>query len=445
MITTGNDNHSKRRLFRAVLTGFVTLFSRGTATLLNLLLIPFTSHYLGKERFGLWLLLSSFIAWVSIADLGLTNSLVNALSRADGKNDTDLARESVASAFWIVAPIAILAILAILSVTPLVPWHHIFSLKSSKAIDEVGPSVIIFLLYCAIRIPASIVSCIYHAYQEGYLQHLWNFIGGLAGAAGLLLAIYFGSGLPVMAGSFVIGMLLVDFVSALYLFLFHRRYLFPAPGFFNRITARNLIKSGFLFWVAQISSVLLLQTGLVFVSVLYSASEAAAYGTMLRLFALVGAAQTAFISPLWAAYGEAMSRKDTRWIKNVFHNSLLFTLSWMIPSCGIVFYFLNTLFGWMLTADIVASPALGWPVMIGEIIGAVSRCISTFLNGLGIIKLQSIIGPVICIVNLILTWILGRKFGPPGIAWSTAISMFIFWPLVMGYQARSAMDAMGAH
>ncbi|MGE0102274.1 MAG: oligosaccharide flippase family protein [Blastocatellales bacterium] len=445
MITTGNDNHSKRRLFRVVLTGFVTLFSRGTATLLNLLLIPFTSHYLGKERFGLWLLLSSFIAWVSIADLGLTNSLVNAIARADGKNDTDQARESVASAFWIVTPIALFAVPTILTVIPLVPLHHLLGLKSSKAIDEVGPSVIIFLLYCAIRIPTSIVSCIYHAYQEGYLQHLWNLIGGLASAAGLLLAIYFGAGLPLMAGSFISGMLLVDFASALYLFLFHRRYLFPAPGFFNRITALDLIKSGFQFWIAQISSVLLLQTGLVIVSIMYSASEVAAYGTMLRLFALVGAVQTAFVSPLWAAYGEALSRKDVRWIKNVFYKSLLFTLSWMIPSCGIVFYFLNTLFSWMLTEDIIAVPALGLPVMFGEIIGAVSRCISTFLNGLGIIKLQSIIGPVVCVGNLILTWFLGRKFGPQGIAWSTAISMLFLWPVVMGYQAKYAMDTMSSH
>ena len=95
---------------RAGLTGMTTLFSRGVTVIIGLATLPITSHYLGKERFGLWLTLSSFIAWIVIVDLGIAISLINALSSADGRDDRTTAQRAVASAFWMTALIALLLI-----------------------------------------------------------------------------------------------------------------------------------------------------------------------------------------------------------------------------------------------------------------------------------------------------------------------------------------------
>ncbi|MBK6799321.1 MAG: hypothetical protein IPG76_21690 [Acidobacteria bacterium] len=82
-----------RRIFRAGGTGIATLLARGIVVAVGLFTLPITSHYLGRERFGLWLTLSSFISWFKMADLGLANSLINALSAADGRDDRESARK----------------------------------------------------------------------------------------------------------------------------------------------------------------------------------------------------------------------------------------------------------------------------------------------------------------------------------------------------------------
>ncbi|MEO6725264.1 MAG: teichoic acid transporter, partial [Blastocatellia bacterium] len=192
-----------RRLARAGLTGAATLVARGMTMLIGLATLPLTSHYLGKDRFGLWLTLSSFIAWVSIADLGLSNSLINALSMADGDEDKEAAREAVASTFWIASLVAAGVIVAGMIVLPLVSWSRVFNIASAEAASEIAPTLAVILIFSALRLPASIVGCIYHGYQEGYVYQLWNGLSGLLGTIGLIAAIKLKAGLPWLAAAFL--------------------------------------------------------------------------------------------------------------------------------------------------------------------------------------------------------------------------------------------------
>ena len=309
---SSEGDRSRRRFLRAGLTGAVTLVARGTTVLIGLVTLPLTSHYLGKERFGLWLTLSSFITWVSIADLGLSNSLINALSMADGKDDTTQAQQALASAFWMTLLIAAVLIVAVLLVVPLVNWPRVFNVVSPEAVREIAPALLVIFLFCALRLPSSIIGGVYQGYQEGYVYQLWNGLSGVLGAAGLIIAIKLQAGLAWLAVAFLGSMLLADLLSAIYLFGWRRKWLLPRWKFFDWRQAKSLLRQGGQFWIAQMSAVMMLQTSLLMVSVMFGAGESAGFGTTLRLFALVGAVQTAFVAPLWAAYGEAAARARLR-------------------------------------------------------------------------------------------------------------------------------------
>ena len=84
------------RIKKAVFTGLSTIGVKGVTVAAGLLSIPITSKYLGVERFGLWLTLSTLLTWVSVADLGLANSLTNVLASA---NELTERRESTRSCF----------------------------------------------------------------------------------------------------------------------------------------------------------------------------------------------------------------------------------------------------------------------------------------------------------------------------------------------------------
>jgi O-antigen/teichoic acid export membrane protein len=424
-----------RRLLRAGLTGVVTLIARGVTVLVGLATLPLTSHYLGKERFGLWLMLSSFVTWFAIADLGLTNSLINALSTADGKDDRRQAREAVSSAFWMVAAIAAVMILLCLIVAPLLDWAMVFNIVSPQAAAEITPAVLVVLVFCALRLPASIIGSVYQAYQEGYVYQVWNGLSGLLGAAGLVIAIYLQAGLPWLVAAFLGSMLLADLLSAIHLFGWRREWLLPSLRHFAWPQARWLLTRGAQFWIAQVSSVLMLQTDLIIVARMFGPGAVAGYGTTLRLFALIGAAQAAFVAPLWAAYGEASARGDAGWLSQTFKRSVRVSLWWSIPAAILMFVAMPVLFTWLVKADVTSDWRLSLAVMTTEIINSVARCVSTLLNGLGAVRSQAIFGPVGGVVNLLLSWALGLWLGAPGVAWATAICLVVFWLGIMGRDA----------
>jgi O-antigen/teichoic acid export membrane protein len=433
-----------RRLMRAGLTGAVTLLARGITVGIGLITLPLTSHYLGKERFGLWLTLSSLITWMAIADLGLANSLINALSTADGKDDRQAARRAVASAFWLVTAIAAAAITICLSVAPLISWPRIFNVESPLAVAEITPAIVVVLLFCALRLPAAIFGCVYQAYQEGYVYQIWNGVSGLLAAAGLIVAIQMRAGLPWLAAAFLGSMLLADALSAIYLFGWRREWLLPSLRYFDWMQAKWLLRRGGQFWIAQASTVLLLQTDLVIVSLIFGVGETAGYGTSLRLFALIGAAQSAFIAPLWAAYGEASARGDTDWVSLTFKRSIRVSLLWSVPATTALVIAMPFLFTLLVTPDVKSNTHLRLAMMITEIINSITRCIAVLLNGLGAVRTLAIIGPVSGLVNIALSLLLGDSIGVPGVAWATAICLSLFWLGSAGRVALRQLEATNA-
>lgn len=51
------------------------LFIKGGSILVGLLLVPLTLEYVDSESYGIWLTLSSMVAWISFFDIGINNGL----------------------------------------------------------------------------------------------------------------------------------------------------------------------------------------------------------------------------------------------------------------------------------------------------------------------------------------------------------------------------------
>ena len=102
---TNATGKSHERYRRILLTGGSTLIAKIFIAAINLVTVPLTVNYLGAERYGLWMAISSVLALMSFADLGLGNGLLNAISRANGRNSAEEAQVAVSSTFFILMTI----------------------------------------------------------------------------------------------------------------------------------------------------------------------------------------------------------------------------------------------------------------------------------------------------------------------------------------------------
>jgi Na+-driven multidrug efflux pump len=152
----GADHH--RRRFVSIVEGVVTgVASRLVGVFVSLLSVPLTIGYLGPERYGVWVLLGSLLAWVRLADLGIGNGLTNAIAGALGSEQPDLVRTYVSTAVATLSAISLVLGLIIILVWPWIDWNELLAVNSELARAEVVPAIRASIIFFLVSFPIKAV------------------------------------------------------------------------------------------------------------------------------------------------------------------------------------------------------------------------------------------------------------------------------------------------
>ena len=166
--------HAKERSRRAILTTLSAVAGRGLGFVLSFISLPLTIGYLDVERYGLWMTIGSFLAWLSIADLGLGNGLSNAVTKARALGDHDHARGVVSTAFVLLGAIAVLMAIVFAAVFSWIPWARVFAVSSRVDPRELTMTIALCHAVFAVSFPLGIVDRVLGACQEGYLTNYFS-------------------------------------------------------------------------------------------------------------------------------------------------------------------------------------------------------------------------------------------------------------------------------
>ena len=199
--TTTEQGRSDERHRKIFMTAGAAALSKVVSVGTALISIPLTLHYLGSERFGLWMTITSVIVMLGFADLGIGIGLLNAVSEASGKDDIEAIRRYISSAFAILSGIALVILVIFFFAYPFISWASFFNVKSPLAIQESGLAVAAFMLCFALNIPAGIVQRAQSGLQMGFVANLWQIVGSILGLSAVLLVIRFELGLPWLVGA----------------------------------------------------------------------------------------------------------------------------------------------------------------------------------------------------------------------------------------------------
>ena len=136
---------------------------KGGNILTGLLLVPMTLGYVDSGTYGLWIALSSMVAWISFFDIGINNGLKNHLAKALATGEYDKARTFVSTTYALLVLIFIPLMFVLLCVSPYVDW---FSLLNIRHADSLLPSVCIIIAYFCINFILSTINIILIADQK---------------------------------------------------------------------------------------------------------------------------------------------------------------------------------------------------------------------------------------------------------------------------------------
>jgi len=261
-LNTINNFLSKDKHTRNIqINTFLIMLLRGAGILCNLLLIPITLNYLDKVNYGVWLTLTSIIAWVSFMDVGLGNGMRNKLAEAIAADNKILAKQYV-STTYILFGFLISSLLVLFSiVNPFLSWNNILrtNLPSSDLLLLSFVVVFSFCLRLVLDLAGIIVISLHEPFKKSFIDFLFNgftllfvYILTLSGTRSFLLFGAIVSLVPIF--------ILIIFTVLLFRKKSKYNYLRPSFQSFKKEHIKSLFNLGIQFFVIQIAALIVFST-----------------------------------------------------------------------------------------------------------------------------------------------------------------------------------------
>jgi O-antigen/teichoic acid export membrane protein len=414
---TTAQERARARLSRALLGGASAGFAKAVNVATLLAVVPLTLRYLGPERYGLWMTVTSLLMMLSFADLGLGNGLVSAVASASGREDREDTRKAVSTAFVLLGGIGLLLLVAFAVAYPRIPWAWLLNLSSEQLASEAGPAVAVLLGCFALGLPLAVTSRVLTGHQETHRANLWLAAGNVLGLASLSVVVRLHGSLPLLvlaaAGSPVVAAL----AATAHEFGSRRRWLQPQITSFCPSQARRLLGAGSMFVVLQLAATVLVAADNIIIAHTLGTEAVTQYAVPARLFSVVPVVIGLAMNPFWPAYAEASARGDGAWIRTTLTRSVVLAAV-MAGGAAIALVLAGPL---ILAAWVGEAVRPNTALLLGlgawGCLSAIGSSVSTALNGLGVLKLQAACATVAMVVAVTTKVVLASRFGLAGVAW----------------------------
>ena len=431
-------SRSRERYRRAGLSGVTGIAARGIQIVTSLVTVPLTLHYLGAERYGMWMAMSSLVAMLGFADLGIGNGLLNAISDAHGREDRGDAARYVSSAFFSLIGISLVALVTFGIVYAFVPWAKVFNVTTPLAVAESGPAVAVLMLGFVLGMPLGVISRVRAGYQEAFIDSVWIAAGNLLGLALVLLSVAAHVGLPWLVLAMSAGPLMATALNGAELFWRRSPWLRPRWSGASRAAAYAVLGTGVYFFVLQIAGAVAFQSDSLVIAQVVGPAAVAQYAIPMKLFMLAPTVIGFLLAPLWPAYAEAVSRGDTTWAVVAFRRSVRMALLAGTATSIVLLLVGKPLIRLWVGSSIQPSTGLLVAAGVWAVLTCISAAYAVFLNGVGVLRLQVVLAVLMMIANLALSIAFTIRIGVSGVIWGSVVAQaaFVLLPLTV-YLARS--------
>jgi O-antigen/teichoic acid export membrane protein len=413
------------RNVRAIVTAATGATARAVQVGTSLVTIPVVIRYLGNERFGLWMTISSVLAMAGFADFGIGNGVLNHVAKSFGRDDLDGVRRAVSSGFAVLGSIALALLTLFYSTFHFIPWADVFRVTSVQARAEAGPALLVFATCFALNIPLDIVQRVQLGIQQGYRNGVWQLCGSALALAGVLSGVWLHASLPALIAVLAGAPVFATALNAIHFFGFVRPELRPSVRLVSRKAIAQIAKLGGLFFVLQLAVAIGYSSDNLVLTRVMGPLAVAQYAVPCKLFSLAAMVTSFFITPLWPAYTEALQRQDHPWIRQTLSRSLLLATGASVALSGCLVFWGNRIIHLWAGNGIDASPLLLTGLGIWGVVVPVSSTLAMFLNGLSVMRFQVVVAIAGAPANLALSVYLTRRIGISGVVYGSILSQAI--------------------
>ena len=382
-------NNGNARSIKAKKNIMQMFFIRGTSILIGFVLLPLTVGYVNSETYGLWLTISSMVAWISFFDVGIGNGLRNRLAEALACEDYEMGRRYVSTTYAILSLIFIPLMLIMIPIAQFVDWPSILNVSTENS-EGLLATISITIAYFCLNFILNTINVVIMAEQRPADASLRSLIQQIVSLIIIFVLTRTTEGNLVklclaLCASPILVVTIFNFT------LFNGRYKRIAPSlrYVDFKVAPSLLRLGVQFFIIQIAGVVQFQMTNFLIMRNFGGSEVTAYNVAYKYFNILMMVWTILITPLWVGFTDAIAHKDYQWVNNVFKRYT--RLFYVFLIVGLIMLFISGfVYDIWMGEKVTIQPKMSFWVFVYNIVFMYATLYVNFLNGAGELRVQTI-------------------------------------------------------
>ncbi len=285
----------------AILSYLTIIITNG----IGLLLTPYMIQKLGNAEYGLYTLIGSVIAYISILDFGLNNTIVRFVAKYRAMNDNKSQENFLATTFLIYFFIS--AVVVLLGV---VLYFNLDAIFKNLTISELRKSKLMFsilIFNMAITLPGGAFAAISSAYEHFVFPRAMNIIKYITRSILVVVILFYGSD--------AVGIVILDTIINVVVILLNAIYVFKLLNakvklhHFEMPLVKEIFSYSVWIFIFAIVGQFQWQAGQVILGIISGTKDVAVYGVGIMLGTYYGAFSTA-ISGVFLPRATMMTVQD---------------------------------------------------------------------------------------------------------------------------------------
>lgn len=417
--------HRDSRLSKIIHGGLSAILGRGVGLLVSAISLPITIHYLGPERYGIWVTASTTVVMLNVIDFGIANTLTNIISRAYASDDQTAAQRFYSTAFWISIAISIA-----IALTGVLLWGHInwtAALHTSNLAStrEASLCVAIAFAFFLLSLPLNLIHRVLSGYQQTQISNYFNLTSNILGLGSILLVIQLHGSLPQLMFVYSSTLLASTVALNLWVVLWNKRWLLPHPGVVSRTVVSELMNSGLGFFILQLAGLVVFNSDNIVITHYLGAAEVTPYSVAWRLTGYAAILQTAVFHSVWPAYSEAYARGEYEWVRRTFWNIARLSMGTTGAAVLLMALFGRPLIRWYVGPAAVPSQWLLLGMCFWTLLSTGMNVEACLLAAVNRVKWQSIFSVIAVTLNVAFSIYLVQRIGSIGVVLGTILSYLL--------------------
>lgn len=387
---------------------------KGVDAVVQLLIVPVTLGYLTKFEYGVWITLSTLLYWVNAFDIGLSNGLRNKLAEALAKGDIKAGRHYVSTALVILPLLAFFVAVIGSFVIAKVNWYNILNINPVNLPDLYEIIVVVFSMFCA-GFAIKIIGSVYLALQLPAISNALNTIGNIVALIFIIILKASTSGnLMYVAIAFSAAPIIVYGLAYPVTFKKYYPYLSPSFQYYKSSFVKSLVSVGWAFFLLQIAGIVLFAFSNILISHEFGPEEVTPYNIAFRYYSIINMLMGLVSAPMWSATTDAYTQNDIQWIRKSIRK-MLFVIAFFVVVLVVMTLFSNGIYSIWVGRDIHIPIELSSLMACYIVVLMLSSTYSNMLNGMGKLRLQTIVTLLEAALFVPVCLFLSHRYGINGI------------------------------